>query len=325
MNNTAPPDGAAQTAQWDLFWRSEGPASAQRAIRLPVLEHLWREILADVSLKDPDGIVLELAAGAGSVSHHVADQPHLNGQTLVAFDASIHALAMTQRGEHAVAGDLRACPFADQSVNLLTSQFGVEYAGQACLADSLDLVAPGGYFAFVLHIENGVIHQECGRNGDLVRRFMQTPFLRSAEALLGAIFERNEGEIRQATAAAFRQALSDVEQMLMGAAEGQGKDTLLQVYNAVADMIEAPGAFHPQDLTGWFASTGSELIGYIERMSQMQLAALSEKELQKFISSASAAGFTIVRDGLVMDRDAFGRSLPVAFHVLGHRAEEAWL
>lgn len=297
----------------------------QPRVRLPVIDRLWREILGAISLQEPNDMVLELAAGSGSVSHHLASLPHLSSRTSVVFDAAIDALLMTRNGERPVVGDLRAMPFAKRCAGLLTSQFGVEYAGMASLVESLDYVAPGGYFAFVLHAENGVIYRECAMAESLVSRFLETHFLESAERLLCAILERADDAERRAATHTFRQALSGAEEILLDAPEGQGRDTLLRVYNVVADMVETPEAFNLEDVVKWFVSTGAELASYRERLSQMQSAALSEKELLKFTAVARASGFRILRQGPVMDGSLAGSSFPVAFHVVGCRAGEATL
>ena len=55
----------------------------------------------------------------------------------------------------------------------------------------------------------------------------------------------------------------------------------------------------------------------------MQNAALSGEELSAFTEAARTRGFTILREGAVLDKSPSGRSVPVAFHVVGRRGQEA--
>ena len=65
---------------------------------------------------------------------------------------------------------------------------------------------------------------------------------------------------------------------MISATDGQAKDTLLQVYNAVADMVEAPRHYEAAVVDGWFSKTHAELAGYAQRMDQMCRSALSQQD-----------------------------------------------
>ncbi len=84
-------------------------------------------------------------------------------------------------------------------------------------------------------------------------------------------------------------------------------------------MIETPAAFDLNDVLSWFELTSAELAGYVARMSQMQSVALSDDELLDFTDAARSMGFKILREGVVRDTDLSGRSVPIAFHVVGQR------
>lgn len=312
-----------QFEQWHRFWKSEQPEAAREAIKLPSLLRLWQSTLEHLSLPANGSVLLELGAGAGSISRIASQMPSLRAEKMLAFDASMEALALLQHGESAVVGDIRRLPFAARCAKLVTSQFAVEYTDVASMLAALDCVAPGGYFAYVLHLKEGAIDIECGINRNLVQAFINADFIGSANRLLCSVLDHKAESDQQCSANAFKAALADTENALLKAPECQGRDTVLQVYNAVADMIETPAAFSLTEVLRWFDSTSAELAGYVARMSQMQNAALSGEELSAFTEAARTRGFTILREGAVLDKSPSGRSVPVAFHVVGRRGQEA--
>ena len=107
--------------------------------------------------------------------------------------------------------------------------------------------------------------------------------------------------------------------MLISATDGQAKDTLLQVYNAVADMVEAPRHYEAAVVDGWFSKTHAELAGYAQRMDQMCRSALSEQDRTAVTQLAEMRGFDITRQGIVYDDEDGLQPAPVAWHIVARR------
>lgn len=309
----------AQHEHWSQFWRSGGSALASEAVRLPVLHKLWAEILLEIPSPADGSPLLELAAGSGSVSRHISKVPNLAASTQFALDASIEALSELRCGEVAVAGNLHGLPFAQRSMHLVTSQFGVEYAGLDGIANALDCVSTGGYFAFVIHLSDGVIYEECVENSRLIGRFLESSFLPVAQGLIITSTGAQLSTDHHQKAQIFRQTLPGVEQLLISATDGQAKDTLLQVYNAVADMVEAPRHYETAVVDGWFSKTHAELAGYAQRMEQMCRSALSEPDRTAVTKLAEMRGFNITRQGIVYDGEDGLQPVPVAWHIVARR------
>ena len=309
----------AQHEHWSQFWRSAGSSLAIEAVRLPVLHKLWAEILIKIPPPADGAPLLELAAGSGSVSRHISKISHLAASTQLALDASVDALCELRCGEIAVAGDLHGLPFTQRSMHLITSQFGVEYAGLDGFASAFDCVSAGGYFAFVIHLSDGVIHEECVKNSRLIGHFLESSFLPVAQGLINTSTGAQLSPDHHQKAQMFRQTLPGVEQLLISAADGQAKDTLLQVYNAVADMVEAPRHYEAAVVDGWFSKTHAELAGYAQRMDQMCRSALSLQDRTAVTQLAEMRGFDITRHGIVYDDEDGLRPAPVAWHIVARR------
>ncbi len=310
-----------QYEHWSQFWRSGGSSLANEAVSLPVLHKLWKEILMEIPPAINGAPLLELAAGSGSVSRHISKISHLAASTQFAFDASLEALSELRCGEIAIAGDLRGLPFCRRSMHLITSQFGVEYVGLDHMADAFECVTAGGYFAFIMHLRSGAIYEECGANRRLIEGFLESSFLPVAHDLINTSMGAQLSPDHHQKAKMFRETLTGVEQLLLSASDGQAKDTLLQVYNAIADMVEAPRHYDAKVVDRWFSKTHLELAGYAQRMSQMCQSALSEEGRTALTQSAEGLGFEIMRCGVVYDSGDRRQPVPVpvAWHIVGKR------
>ena len=319
-----PDDRADNTSDhWERFWDATGATPHEEAIRLPVLDPTWTSLLSNLEFQRDDFLIVELASGSGSVSKHLQNKRQFTRATKVAFDASTSALKRLQLGELPVSGALERLPFARDSVDLLTSQFGVEYAGVSSIEAALDYVAPSGYFIFLLHIANGVIFDECGKNLAAVEGFLNSGFVDTARALLFALWSRAPKSEQELLLKQFQSALAVLEPQLMVLPDGQGRDTALQTYNAIADMVEAPESYDEASIGNWFQKTNAELQSYCTRMQQMRNAALTKDAFSSLLATANRKGFHISKQGVVRDDRPLANSPELAFYVVGQRREGA--
>lgn len=308
---------------WERFWAGSGATQDLAAIQLPALESLWATLLAGLSFEEPDLIAVELASGSGSVSKYLMKHPLLESATKVALDASLSALMQTQFDECPVAGNIDRLPFADRSIQLLTSQFGVEYAGLASIESALECVAPNGYFIFVMHIKDGAISAECGSNLMAIERFLETGFIEAARTLLGSLWG-NAPEVEQLdNVKRFKRAVRATEATLLQLPDGQGRDTSLQTYNAIADIVEEPRSFDPSVAGKWFLEAESELLSYCSRMRQMRSVALSRQGFSSLVDKAIAKGFHISEQGVLKTERQPEQEAELAFYLIGQRREMA--
>jgi hypothetical protein len=320
----APEEHVGKTADhWERFWDATAGTHHEDAIRLPVLDSTWTSLLTDLEFQRDDFLAVELASGSGSVSKYLENTRQFTKATKVALDASTSALKKLRLGELPVSGNLERLPFAPESVDLLTSQFGIEYAGISSIEAALDCVASSGYFTFVLHIANGSIFDECGKNLAAVDRFLSSGFIDAASALLSALWSQAPPAEQQRLLKQFQSALAVVEPQLMVLPDGQGRDTALQTYNAIADMVEAPESYDQTSIGNWFQKTGAELQSYCVRMQQMRNSALTKDAFSTLLAAAKRKGFHISKQGVVRDDRPLTNAPELAFYVVGQQREGA--
>ena len=316
----APDERVGKTSDhWERFWDAKSGVHHADAIRLPVLDLTWVSLLTDLEFQRDDFLALELACGSGSVSKHLKNKSQFTKATKIGFDASTSALKKLQFGELPVAGNLERLPFARDSVDLLTSQFGIEYAGISSIEAALDCVASSGYFIFVMHIADGSIFDECGKNLAAVDNFSSSGFVEAAKALLSALWSQAPKSEQLLLLKQFQSALAVVEPQLMVLPDGQGRDTALQTYNAIADIIEAPQSYDQTTISNWFQKTEAELRSYCVRMQQMLNAALTKEGFASLLGAATRKGFHISKQGVVRDDTPLANAPELAFYVVGQQ------
>ncbi len=132
--------------------RFAGPLPAQYERHLvPLLFTPYARDLADRAAALAPGAVLELAAGTGIVTRHLAAA--LPAASVVATDLNPAMVEVGQRlAPHATwrAADAQALPFADGSFDAVLCQFGVMFFPDraAAYAEARRVLRPGGRFLF---------------------------------------------------------------------------------------------------------------------------------------------------------------------------------
>lgn len=295
--------GVAHPAEaWDTYWRGtrETAAHDKGGALEPVLQAHWDEVFAGTLAARPDSLVLDIACGNGALADHA--RRHSASPRLICADYSLGALrSMVQREPKAVAvaADALYPPFAARSMDLVVSQFGVEYAGMGAIAAAAELVAPGGTLALVLHLREGAIHDECLRNESLIQKIEDSELLSRAAAAFRAAFALDPDT--PDTVDAFRQAerelapsLKTVEAML----GDHGRDAIAgladQLYGDIAHMYRRMGAYELADILAWCDGMQGQLMAYRERMAAMVAAGLEQHEVDRLARGLTADGWHCV-------------------------------
>lgn len=161
------PDESARRAAWSAYWATGGLHSCVGSFEGNyggAIGGFWREVFA--RLPGTHVRALDLATGNGAIPLMLWEQ---RGQgaalTVDAVDLAQLAPAWHRTDLHAgirfhsgVA--MEALPFDDAGFDLVTSQYGFEYARRdAALAEALRVLRPGGTLALVMHHAGSVLVQ----------------------------------------------------------------------------------------------------------------------------------------------------------------------
>jgi SAM-dependent methyltransferase len=281
-------DSAADTALWGMFWRDAGIDGCIAAFPVDVraaIEDRWRALFAGAPA---DANVLDLGSGRGAVLAHArgAGLTRLTGIDMAELPPGDFDIRCGI--------DAAALPFADQSFAIVTSQFGVEYAGLAAAAGEAARVAAAEIW-LLLHAAEGPVATQ-GRT-----QMAQIAWLRDDIDAFGRM-QRHVAAPTPATAA-------DIEALrgqIVTLAETADNTTLLEaVWRAVPALLAAPDAGDEVDrLSGDLADHG-------RRLATMVAAAPS-------LATTEALAAQLRRAGFMVDIEAMGAG-PVARWVIARR------
>jgi SAM-dependent methyltransferase len=322
--------GGDALRDWDAYWRNAGLAPALRdgGPQDEALDRFWTDFLdRAIAGAGTPACMLDIASGNGAVVRFaLRSAERLRRQSdlgITGLDSSPAALAELRRRHPAircVVADATRVPYRDRAFDIVTSQFGLEYAGPGAIAEAARLVAPGGLLAAVLHLRDGGIYKECAVNLEAVDGFRKSGLLSGFDAAYRAAWAVNRSG---APAEAFREAERNLAAAVTAAREillrfGQGIATglLYRLYSDIGRMHERMGAYDPGEMTAWLQAMGSELESYSGRMASMLQAAFDAGRIAQATRDLVAAGLGIRLGGILK----FGRPpVPGAWVIVAHR------
>lgn len=313
--------GEARPGGWDAFWRRTDQAAAHRAggPQEEVLARFWAAFFAAAFTSDAWPRCVDLASGNGAVLHH-ARAAGAPPEALVGVDHSVAALADLRKripGAAGVVANAARTPFPSATFAIVTSQFGVEYAGPEALGEAARLVAPGGVLGAVLHVKGGTIYQECQANAGAMERLQASGLLVAGRNAFTAAASGDAGRVQSAEAT-LRQSFQAMEALLREAGSGVAGGTILALCRDLDHMYVKRRAFDTREVHAWLDSMGREVGAYAARMDSMLAAALDAQALESALALMTAQGLAIrVREPMVM---GISRLAPGAWVVVADRA-----
>ena len=319
-------------SDWDAYWRNARSAAAHKdgGPQDEVLERFWLQLFGKVFPSfQAAPRMLDIACGNGAVTRFAlasrtslgpGSELHISG-----LDESPAALE-EMRNRHpilcGIAADAAQLPFQDGAFDLVTSQFGMEYAGPDVFAETARVVGRGGLIAAVLHLRGGGIYRECALNLEAIDGFRSSDLLPCFEGLFKAALAVQRGQNDKDR---FRRADRKLARSVAAAEEvlrRWGKDVadgmLYRLYTDIAHMYRRFANYEPDEVFTWTGVMGKELDTYSGRMASMLQASLDEAELERAIARLTVRDFALrVRDIL-----NFGQhSVPSAWVIVAERTK----
>ncbi|MDI3258855.1 MAG: class I SAM-dependent methyltransferase [Sinobacteraceae bacterium] len=312
---------------WDTYWRNQRLAThcAPGGAHDDVLRRFWSRLFDEVFSRASAAVnVLDIGCGNGAVARLAlasARSRNPNAELgIFGLDHSYAALAELHRRAPrivCIAADGAHGPFRDQAFDLITSQFGLEYAGPLALDEAVRLLRPGGILSAALHVRNGGIYRECEINRravDLVRGYRLLDHFRQAfEASLGAKQRRPEDGSLRAAESRFTAALAKTEDVLRRWGKDAATGLIFRLYTDVATMARQRETYEPRDIFAWVEFMTRELDNYSSRMASMLAAALSAEQFDHAVARLQERGLGIRLRSLL---GVGPQSVPVAWIVV---------
>ncbi len=290
---------------WENYWNGAGDqgdardAAVTGAGRSEAFQSAWRLFFDHINIEQNDGgmRLMDLACGGGVVTDNaisVLTTPRLACSCLVGVDYSSSAarrysVKFSRSGAAlavGVVGDALALPFESGSVDVAVSQFGLEYAGAAAVAEASRLVAVKGRIMCLTHYQSGAIDRECRANLRIADAIISSDTLGIARTL----FDKPE-------ASGAEQKLTHVLQSLIGLADespaSAGSRLLTRLRLDLTRLAARRAAFSPNEAIGWIDANAAEISMYRDRMQSMTGAALEKKQISDVVEQWKANGLEV--------------------------------
>jgi len=289
-------------AEWDKFWdESSAEASFVGASGAhPVLLEYWSELFSGLGHISSESRCIDIASGSGTVvqcaQQYFSDNPPL----YCGLDISTAAIKELTRRLPSVTGivaDAASIPLDPYTFDLVTSQFGVEYAGLDGIFEAARLVRVGGELVLILHCRPGAIYGECSVSLQVVDRLRQARFFPLAKAMFKAGFAAFHGAERRPYERAvrkFKPAFRSLEQMLLKYGDGVASGLPLRLRNDIGQIDQRLRHYDPREVLHWVERLDDELMSYRLRMKSMTDAAIKRKTLEQIGVRLTELGFSLI-------------------------------
>ena len=295
------PDFSQTAKSWDTYWQGtrDGGAYTSGGISHPLVSTFWDKYLYSLQKHHSFPRIIDIASGSGAVIERV--QSFFDGELpdVTCLDVSPAAVNNIQErfpGVQGIVADARDIPLESARFDVVTSQFGVEYAGIDAIKEASRMVAPGGQIALMLHHRSGVIYTECAISLDAIRRVQAAKFVPYAIAMFEAGFRAVRGADRadyEAAGKLLAPAISAVEVIMEEYGEHVAGDTIARLYDDVGRIHSEIQHFEPAEVLGWLERMQGELDAFAERMASMNECALDDEAFDSVTDMLEQNNFTL--------------------------------
>lgn len=319
------PDASSISKSWDTYWAGTGATGAfsSGGVNHPAIAAFWNALFAEYDGRKTAYSLLDIATGNGALVERALSGPAGSALDVTCVDISEAAIDNVVRRFPQVTGivaDAREIPLDDARFDLVTSQFGVEYAGVTAIHEAARLVTHGGRIAMLLHTDGGSIYRECSDSLAAIQALKEARFVPLAQSFFEAGFNAVRGGDRAKYDDAGRRlspAVQATERILTKFGEGVAGGTVAKLYDDVGRIHERIQHFDPVEVLQWISAMEAELDAYHARMSSMMSAAIDRPAFDRICRQ-------LEEDGLkLQDADALvpaGDSAALAWMLVATRS-----
>lgn len=324
MKTESDSDTLGTAKSWDTYWQGTGDVGAFSAggASHPSVLAFWEKFFRGVNQKYDTPLMIDLASGNGALVEAALGEFGEGEVDISCVDLSDAAITNIRSRFPEVKGlvsDARSIPLESGRFDIVTSQFGVEYAGLEAVDEAARLLAPGGVLALMLHNQAGSIHRECKQALDAIHRVKKSGFIPNAIEMFRAGFEAVRGADRvpyDAAAKRLAPAVQVLEEIMQQYGEHVAGDTIARLYNDVGKIHSRIQHYDPAEVLEWLNKMEGELDAYAGRMSSMSECAIDRKTFDRICGGLRKRDYRTETAGPLI---APGNDLPLAWILVAKR------
>jgi len=285
--------------EWSAYWvgAEGGQAAVAGDNKAASLSGFWSKIFERSFAGRKTLSHIDMACGAGTVTQSaisVADKLKTPQASFVCSDYSesaVHRAISTINDERVcgVVSDGSSPALKSDQFDVVTSQYGLEYAGKTAFEKACSLVAQDGYFAALVHIKDGPIARECKTNLSLLDDIIDQSFLPRMVKLMATARKMDQGHTSEKQVKKLERSLfTDQAKMLQAIQAIPPNPASILAFRLLSDMgtlYQRRRNFADTDADGWLAHQKQELASYQLRMRSMVEAAMSEVDMNDIVAA----------------------------------------
>jgi len=317
-------DSPQAAESWDNYWQgiAEAGAHSVGGARHPAIKAFWQEVFFEAAQDYTNPAILDIASGSGPLLDLALLAFGVEGADITSIDisgAAIESIRQRYPSVHGLVADASSIPLEADKFDLVTSQFGVEYAGQEAIPEAVRLNARGGRLALMMHKKGSRIHNECEETLDAIERTQRSGFIPLATQMLRAGFAAVGGADREPYDTAgmkFAPAVAALEAVMKQYGKNVAGDTVLSLYSGVADIHENIQHYDPDEVLSWLERMDGELETFKGRMTSMLETATDYETFDRICVNLQELGYSTEQAGPLM---VPGEDLPLAWIVVANK------
>ena len=286
---------------WDKYWHGTGATGAFSAggVSHPVIEAFWSGFFSSATDRYSEPAIFDIATGSGAVVASALSAFGDAPTSISCVDISRAAIDNVKKrfpGIDGIVADARSIPLDDQTFDIVTSQFGVEYAGADAVFEAARLVNPGGRLALLMHVDGGKVHRECEDSLGAIRALQASDFIGLATELFRSGFAAVKGADRapyDAAGSAFAPAVAAAEDTITRYGNDVAGGMVAKLYNDIARIHGRLPHYDADEVLSWLEGMEQEVTAYGERMASMIATARKQADFDVLCEQLRARGFKL--------------------------------
>ena len=295
-------DSTAAADDWNTYWQGsqQGVAFANEGVSHPAIAEFWKQYFEGLKSAVARPRFIDVACGKGAVLEIARSAlPGYNTQyaCLDSSEQAVESVIARFPDVQGLVADATHMTLRLGSFDIAVSQFGIEYAGLPAISKMVDLVAPGGHLALILHQRDSSIHGECTSDLAATQELQASHYIQLAIAMFRSGFAASSGEgsvqAYQASAKAVVPAMRELETIMDRYGKNVAGGTILRLYNDVANIQGNIQQYRESEIREWLVRMNTELQAYAGRMASMCKAALIKDEFDDIQLMLGERGFAI--------------------------------
>jgi len=288
---------------WDSYWQGAQTSGAYTGggSSHPLVTSFWTHLFIIAKDRESTPRIIDIASGNGAVVDCANTVFEGRLPEFTCLDVSTSAIRILEErfpGVHGLVADASSIPLDSASFDIVTSQFGVEYAGLEAINEVIRLLAPGGELALLLHHRGGVIYEQCGASLDATRQMQTAGFIPKCIAMFetgfAALGGGDRGEYNTA-GKEFAPAIKAMEAILAQYGTDVADGTILRLYRDVRTIHSRMPHYEPGEVIDWLNKLQQETDAYEGRMASMLDVAIDEARFQQLCADLNEQGVEVLR------------------------------